>query len=116
VAYEEIARNSMLDHLGTEITHLALFTDNAGTVEVTGGSPAYARHAITWIPASAGSMSMDVTLFEVNVPACTVRAIGLMGAVTGGTKYITINVTNETFAAQGIYLVTQGTLYFTGAV
>ena len=46
------ALNAMLDQLGTLITYVSLHTDAVGggsTAEVTGGSPAYARKAITWV-------------------------------------------------------------------
>ena len=110
MAYETNGKNLMLNALGNACTHAALFTDDAGTIEVTGGTPAYARKAITFAAADAGSMAANGTLPAFDVPACTVKAIGLMSAVTAGTKYVTINVTDEVFAAQGTYTITAGTL------
>jgi hypothetical protein len=54
-----------------------------GANELTGGSPAYARQAVTWSAASGGSMSMSGTL-TFNVPASTVAFIGFWDALTSG--------------------------------
>jgi hypothetical protein len=57
-----------------------------GTNEVTGGSPAYARAALTWAAASGGSVALAATLPTWNVPASTTVAWwGLWDAVTTGT-------------------------------
>lgn len=45
-----------------------------GTNEVTGGSPAYARAALTWAAASGGSVALAATLPTWNVPASTTVA------------------------------------------
>jgi hypothetical protein len=56
-----------------------------GSNEVTGGSPAYARSALTWGAASGGVKSLTTTLPTWNVPSgTTVQWFGLWDAVTSG--------------------------------
>lgn len=77
--------------LSNVVTHAALHTANpgsSGTNEVTGGSPAYARKAITWAAASAGTQANGTTALTFDVPAgTTVQFLGLWGALTTGTFY-----------------------------
>jgi hypothetical protein len=103
------ALNSMLDHLGTEITYAGLIGTD-GTAEVIGGSPAYARKAVTWGTAAGSSMLANGTMPVFDVPACTVTKVSLMSASTSGTTYLIIDVTDEVFAAQGTYTVSGMTL------
>lgn len=57
-----------------------------GANELTGGSPAYARQAVTWSAASGGSKSSASVAGAFNVPAgSTVAFVGLFSAVTSGT-------------------------------
>jgi len=57
-----------------------------GTSEVAGGT--YARVAVTWNAASAGSISNSNAL-SLNLPATTTAAFfGVWSALTGGTYYI----------------------------
>lgn len=80
--------------LVTSGTHLALFTafpPTIGTNEVTGGSPAYARKAITHTAnAAAGAISPSSGLpATFDVPAgATVRAIGVCSALTAGSLIV----------------------------
>jgi hypothetical protein len=56
-----------------------------GSNEVTGGSPAYARSALTWGAASGGVKSLTTTLPTWNVPSgTTVQWFGLWDAVSSG--------------------------------
>lgn len=58
-----------------------------GTNEITGGSPAYARKAITWNAASTSTRTNNGAL-AFDVPAATtVSYVGLFSAVTAGTFY-----------------------------
>lgn len=110
------ALNSALDHIGTEIAYASLHTDDpgtGGTNEVTGGTPAYARKAVTWAAASGGVMAANGTLPTWDVPACTVKYVGLWSLASGGTFYGSVAVTNETFAAQGTYTSTAGSITLT---
>ena len=57
-----------------------------GANELTGGSPAYAREAVTWSAASAGSKASSSVAAAFNVPASTsVAFVGLWSAATAGT-------------------------------
>jgi len=82
-----IARGSMLDSLAP--TFAALFTGFPGqafTNEVAGGSPAYARKAITFGAASSGiRTSSGPVVFDVPA-AATVNWIGFATAATAGTS------------------------------
>jgi len=108
MAFQDAAITSMLDHLGTEITWAGLLDDS--NVEATGGTPAYARKAVTWAAASGKTMAANGTLPAFDVPAMTVNKVILIGESVAGTTYNIIDVTNEVFAAQGTYTITGLTL------
>jgi hypothetical protein len=73
----------------------------AGT-EVTGGSPAYARKALTF--SATNPISATVTF---DVPAgTTVVGAGIHTLVTGGTYLDGAAVTSQNFASQGTYQLT----------
>jgi hypothetical protein len=109
MGYSTNAKNSMLDHLGTEAVYASLHSadpGDTGTNELSGGSPAYARKAITWNAAAAGSMDdSNVPVFDVPAGA-TVLYVGLWSAVTSGTFYGAALVTQENFGGQGTYTLT----------
>jgi hypothetical protein len=81
--FTTFARNAMLG--GFPGTHLSLHTaySSTGTNEVTGGTPAYARKAVTYAAASGEARAATAAqLFDV--PATTVRWVGKWDAVTAG--------------------------------
>lgn len=82
----------------------------ARLVEVSGGSPAYARQAITYGTPANEAMSFSGTItFEI--PASnTVSWGGFYSAVSGGTCLGIANVTDETFAGAGQYILSASTL------
>ena len=108
--FVDAAKNTMLDAL--TISYASLHDGDPGTNganEISGGSPAYARKAVTINAASSGSRALnaDVTF---DVPACTVMHVGYWTASTGGTFHGSDPVTNEVFSAQGEYkLLASGT-------
>lgn len=110
--YAAAAKNYMLDQLGGQVGYVSLHTASPGSLganEVTGGSPAYARKAVTWNAASAGSKALSNTP-TFDVPASTtVTHVGLWSALTSGTYFGYIDVTDEVFASQGTYQITSGT-------
>lgn len=84
-------KNLMLDAVDESIAtgmkfgslHTAYST--TGTNEVTGGSPAYARKALTWAAAAGGAKALAATLPTWDVPAgTTVPWWGAWDAVTVG--------------------------------
>lgn len=82
--------NKALDGLETAtsiIGFVSLHTaySTTGTNELTGGSPAYARIAITWNAAGSGSKTSLNTPLTLNVPPLTTVAfVGLWSALTVG--------------------------------
>ncbi len=75
-------KNNMLD--GQSFTQLSLHTDYPGTTgssEVTGGTPAYARKAIT-LPGAAGGQRVGSTTITFDVPPTTVRWVGAWNGAT----------------------------------
>jgi hypothetical protein len=101
----------------TPVTHASLHTaapGESGTSEVSGGSPAYARKAITFGTPSSGSVDQNGTDPVFDIPASTtVTHVGFWSAVTSGTFLGWAAVTNETFAAQGTYTLDTSTLTIT---
>lgn len=86
-AFTDAVVQSMLDQLDTLVTHLSLhsgFPGAAGANELSGGSPAYARKAVTYAAASGRSKALSGNLV-FDVPAATVAWLGKWTALTGGT-------------------------------
>lgn len=91
-ALTDTAKNALLDSTaGTPAwppTHLSLHSGDPSTTganELAGGAPAYARKAVTWAAASAGSKAISAAV-TFDVPASTtVRYVGMWSALTGGT-------------------------------
>lgn len=113
--YDTTAKNVMLDALATVCTRLALHTGdpggaNSATNEVTGGSPAYARKAIAWNAASGGAIDDSTNGAVFDIPAGTTVAWISGWNTAGTTRYFKKAVTNETFAGQGTYTVTDADL------
>jgi len=80
-------------------------------VEITGGSPAYARKAIAWDAAAIGAMSDSTNGAVFDVPAAAVvDAVGFFSASTAGTLYAIDPVTQEVYGAQGTYTNTNDSL------
>ncbi len=89
------AKNVMLDALdesSTQITHVGVHTltdpgtgTNANSGEATGGSPAYARVAVTWAAAASEQKSNSGTL-TIDVPAGTYGFFTYFNAATGNTN------------------------------
>lgn len=75
----------------------------AGT-EPTGGSPAFARKALTWTPGAAG-VTTAVATFDI--PAgTTVKGTGLHSALTGGTYIDGKTEADTVFSTQDTLTVT----------
>lgn len=111
-------KNTLATAYGTAATHAAAYTTVPGGsqgTEVTGGSPAYARKAISWGAAGAvgplGSGSQPATpgvsyaqvIFDIPAGATVVGA-GVHSAISGGANYLDGGaVTSQNFATQGTY-------------
>lgn len=109
--FNDLGKNKALDGLDetvtNAITHIGVGnltdpgtgTNYAGT-EATGGSPAYARQAVTWANASGGTKSNSGAL-TFDVPAGTYGFLLFFNASTGNTNnylgYAPINGTVKGF-------------------
>lgn len=93
---------------GAKATHGAIYTSapggTAGT-EPTGGSPAYARKALTWAPGTVDGVVTATATFDVP-SGTTVVGVGLHTAITAGVYLDGASVTSQAFASQGTYQVT----------
>lgn len=95
----EVASGAAVD-FGSDLTAT---TTIRKVVEISGGSPAYARKAIAFNAASLGTID-DSTAPVFDIPAgAQVDAVGLYDAVSAGTLQAYDDLTNETFAGQGTY-------------
>ncbi len=96
-------KNIALDAIGNASGYMALYTDVAGTIEVSGGS--YARQAITWAAASnAVKQISNQPVFPIPAGA-TVQAIGITTALSGGTQHAIDDVVAESYGGNGTYQV-----------
>jgi hypothetical protein len=86
----------------------AVYTTAAGGTagtEPSGGSPAYARKALTWGASSNGVTTATAAVFDIP-SGTTIVSAGVHSAVTAGTYYDGGAVTSQAFASQGTYTIT----------
>jgi len=113
MGYSPDGKNVMLDELASVAVFVSLHDgapgDN-GANEISGGAPAYARKAITWNAAAAGSIdSSNAPKFDVPA-ATTVAYVGFWSAAIAGTFYGFSDVTDEAYTNQGTYELTDADL------
>lgn len=104
--------NPMLSGLAGVVGYVSLHTADpgaTGTSEASGGSPAYARKAITWTSPSSGAMSNTADIV-FDVPAGTYTHVGYWSASSAGTYYGSRACTSQTFSGQGTYTIAAGDL------
>ena len=98
-------KNTLASAYGTAAAYGALYTTapggTAGT-EPSGGSPAYARKALTWGAPTNGVITVTAT-FDVPTGA-TIVGSGVHTAITAGAYLDGGAVTSQAFASQGTYL------------
>lgn len=79
-------KQTLANAYGTAATFASVHTANPGSTgasEVTGGSPAYARKAVTWSSGTTGTVTATVTF---DIPSgTTISYAGLWTASTAGT-------------------------------
>ena len=93
--------NAIRDHGQSLITHVGL-VDDVGT-EITGGSPAYARQAVTWTDDGDGvSRPSGNLVFDIPAGASVAEWRGY-SASTAGTDYGGASLTQEDYTGQGTY-------------
>lgn len=81
-------KNAGLDAVTALLAHLSLhtaFPGGAGSSEVAGGTPAYARKAASWNAASADNADFNGTVTFDIPPATTIAWVGFWSASSGGT-------------------------------
>jgi hypothetical protein len=93
--FNTTAKNEMLDALdesNSKITHVAAWTltdpgtgTNATGTEANGGTPAYARQAVTWGVAAA-ELKQNTGALTIDVPAGTYGFLCFFNASTGNTN------------------------------
>lgn len=81
-------------------------------VELSGGTPAYARKAIAFNTPVDGIMDDSTNGAEIDVPACTVNYVGFFSAVTAGTL-LQLQVVGT--AGVGVVIPAQTTFIITDA-
>lgn len=106
MALSNAGKHVMLNAFAGSAVFASLHTADpgaTGTGEASGGSPAYARKAITWNAAASGALDNNANpVFDV--PAGAYTHFGLWSAATAGTFYGGGSLSaSETFAAQGTY-------------
>lgn len=86
--FAAVSLNTMLAAWGALATHMSLHTaySTSGANELTGGTPAYARQALTWDAPASGAMALSGSPV-FNVPAGSVPYAGFWSASTSGTYY-----------------------------
>jgi hypothetical protein len=104
-------RNAMATAYGVAAPFGTIFTADPGTSgsvtgEVTGGSPAYARKAMSWGAPSASAV-VGTPVFDVPA-STTVTFFGVTVSSTLATADLRdkVAVTSQNFASQGTYTVT----------
>ena len=111
-----LERQRLLDAFGTQYGFASAHSGDPGATgtanELAGGSPAYARKAITWGTASAATPSVKplaatFPTFDVP-PGSTVAYIGFWTLAVGGTYGGCIDVTDEVYVGQGTYTFNVG--------
>lgn len=101
----EIPSGSAFDFT-TDVTSVSVVR----LVELSGGSPAYARKSITFSDPSLGLMATsNQPVFDCAAGA-VVNYAGFFSAVSSGQMNGLDDVTQETFGAQGTYALTSATL------
>lgn len=107
MALDTAGINAAADGVASKIAYVSMHSaDPAGTGahEISGGTPAYARKAVTWDPATGGvaAISAGVT-FDIP-PGTTISHVGLCDSLTGGAFYGGQALSSpETYGGQGSY-------------
>lgn len=114
------AEDNALTGLVAAAGFFGLNTGDPGTTgasEVSGGSPAYARVAITWGTAAAGSVANATSALTLNVPASTTVAwFSTWSLISSGVYQIGGALGSSiTFGTQGTLVIAVGALTITAS-
>lgn len=107
-------KNALLNGLKNVAAYASLHSADPasnGANEIAGGSPAYARQAITWgSPANGSVASAASATFNV-AASSTVAYVGYWSAATGGTFYGSRALdASQTFNTAGTFTINSGDL------
>ena len=108
-AFKNILLDGGVSAHGTIYASLHSAAPTAGANEISGGSPAYARKALTFASAASGAKALSATV-TFDVPACTVAYLGFWSASSGGTYRGYAVISSTTFVAQDVYVLAAGSL------
>lgn len=105
-------RNALATAYGVAAPNGDLFTADPGTTgtvtgEVTGGSPAFARKALSWGAAAASAIVSAATTFDIGAGNTLTFAGVTVGLVlTTADLRDRVAITSQNFASQGTYVAT----------
>lgn len=103
----EDLRNTLATTYAGAASYGAVYTTSPGIsagTEPSGGTPAYARKALSWSAASGSKVTATAT-FDIPEGA-TIVGIGVHTASSGGDYLDGATVTSQAFATQGTLTVT----------
>lgn len=107
MGFNEAAHNAMLDHYATLGIFVSGHTADPGATginEITGGT--YARKSVTWAAAATANLdSSNVPVLDIPA-ATTITHLGFWSAITVGTFYGSMDITDEAFGSAGTYTCT----------
>lgn len=107
-------KHAMLDGFAASAGFVSLHTadpSTGGTNEVAGGSPSYARKAVTWAASASGSKSSSANIVFDVPGSTTITHLGYWSLATGGTFLGSRALdASQTFATQGTYTIASGNL------
>lgn len=98
-------KTALLNTYASNVAKLSLHTADPGSTgasEASGGTPNYARVAVTWNTPASGSMTGQKA--SINVPAGTYVAVGCFN--TGGTYLDKLTIPSTTVSANATIDVT----------
>lgn len=105
-------KDSLANKYAADAPFGAIFTADPGTSgtatgEVSGGSPAYNRKAISWSTASGTGVVTGAPVFDIPASTtCTFAAVASSVTPGAATLKDKVAVTSQAFASQGTYTVT----------
>lgn len=104
-----IATATMKEALAATYASNALFVSlhtadpgATGANEVVGGTPAYARKALTWTNGAADGTTTAATV-TFDVPATTVTYVGIWSDAVGGTFLDKAQIPSTTYSTQSTH-------------
>lgn len=122
--FSDYLENKILEHTLKNTTYTPVATvyaslhtadpGDTGASECTGGS--YARKSCSWAAAGSGSIATNAALTWTDMPACTVKYVGIWDTVSGGNNLYAGGLTaNKTLNAGDTFEIASGNLTVTAS-